>query len=65
MVDVGGKEVTQRIARAGGRITMGAATLAMIRDGSAKKGDVLGVARDRRDPGGETNVRPDSRSRTR
>src|SRR6476661_3536037 len=45
MVDVGGKEVTQRIARAGGRITMAAATLAMVRDGSAKKGDVLGVAR--------------------
>jgi len=45
MVDVGGKEVTQRIARAGGRIAMAAATLAMIRDGSANKGDVLGVAR--------------------
>ena len=45
MVDVGGKEVTQRIARAGGRITMAAATLAMIRGGSANKGDVLGVAR--------------------
>ena len=45
MVDVGAKEITQRIARAGGRITMDAATLAMIRDGSAKKGDVLGVAR--------------------
>jgi cyclic pyranopterin phosphate synthase len=45
MVDVGDKEVTQRIARAGGRIAMAAATLAMIRDGSAKKGDVLGVAR--------------------
>jgi cyclic pyranopterin phosphate synthase len=45
MVDVGGKEVTQRIARAGGRIAMAAATLAMIRGGSANKGDVLGVAR--------------------
>ena len=45
MVDVGGKEITQRIARAGGRITMDVATLAMIRDGSAKKGDVVGVAR--------------------
>ncbi len=45
MVDVGAKEITQRIARAGGRITMDAATLAMIRDGSAEKGDVLGVAR--------------------
>jgi cyclic pyranopterin phosphate synthase len=45
MVDVGGKEITQRVARAGGRITMSPGTLAMIRDGSAQKGDVLGVAR--------------------
>jgi cyclic pyranopterin phosphate synthase len=45
MVDVGGKDVTKRIARAGGRIVMQPATLALIRDGSAKKGDVLGVAR--------------------
>src|SRR5947207_14784710 len=45
MVDVGGKEITQRIARAGGRIAMAAPTLAMVRDGSATKGDVLGVAR--------------------
>jgi cyclic pyranopterin phosphate synthase len=45
MVDVGGKDVTQRLARAGGRIVMSAATLSMIREGSAQKGDVLGVAR--------------------
>ena len=45
IVDVGGKEITHRIARAGGRISMSAATLGMIKDGSAKKGDVLGVAR--------------------
>jgi cyclic pyranopterin phosphate synthase len=45
MVDVGGKDVTRRIARAGGRIAMRAETLAMIRDGTAGKGDVLGVAR--------------------
>ena len=45
MVDVGGKAVTRRVARAGGRIAMTAATLAMIRGGSAAKGDVLGVAR--------------------
>ncbi len=45
MVDVGGKDVTKRIARAGGRIVMQPATLALIRSGSAKKGDVLGVAR--------------------
>jgi cyclic pyranopterin monophosphate synthase len=45
MVDVGGKAVTRRVARAGGRITMNATTLALIRQGTAKKGDVLGVAR--------------------
>ncbi|MBK6975111.1 MAG: cyclic pyranopterin monophosphate synthase MoaC [Sterolibacteriaceae bacterium] len=45
MVDVGGKAHTQRSARAAGRIVMQPATLAMIRQGDAKKGDVLGVAR--------------------
>jgi len=45
MVDVGDKDVTRRVARAGGRIVMTAATTAMIRQGSAAKGDVLGVAR--------------------
>jgi cyclic pyranopterin phosphate synthase len=45
MVDVGAKDVTRRVARAGGRIVMQAATLALIRGGTAKKGDVLGVAR--------------------
>ncbi|HZI84982.1 MAG TPA: cyclic pyranopterin monophosphate synthase MoaC [Casimicrobiaceae bacterium] len=45
MVDVAGKAITRRIARAGGRIAMLPGTLAMIRDGRAGKGDVLGVAR--------------------
>ena len=45
MVDVADKDVTKRIARAGGRIVMQAATLARIRGGTAAKGDVLGVAR--------------------
>ena len=45
MVDVGGKDATRRVAVAGGRIVMQPATLALIRDGGAKKGDVLGVAR--------------------
>lgn len=45
MVDVGGKDVTRRVARACGRIVMQPATLALIRSGSAKKGDVLGIAR--------------------
>ena len=45
MVDVAGKDVTRRVARAGGRIVMRAATLALIRAGEATKGDVLGVAR--------------------
>jgi cyclic pyranopterin monophosphate synthase len=45
MVDVGGKDETKRIAVARGSIRMKAETLALIRDGHAKKGDVLGVAR--------------------
>ncbi|HEV3239052.1 MAG TPA: cyclic pyranopterin monophosphate synthase MoaC [Casimicrobiaceae bacterium] len=45
MVDVAAKPVTRRRARAGGRIAMQPATLALIRAGSARKGDVLGAAR--------------------
>jgi cyclic pyranopterin phosphate synthase len=45
MVDVSDKGVTSRIATAKGRVVMNPETLAMIMDGSAKKGDVLGVAR--------------------
>ena len=45
MVDVGGKAPTRRVAVAGGRIEMQAATLAIIEAGTAKKGDVLGIAR--------------------
>jgi cyclic pyranopterin phosphate synthase len=45
MVDIAGKEVTPRVARAGGRIVMRPATLELIRAGTAAKGDVLGVAR--------------------
>jgi cyclic pyranopterin phosphate synthase len=45
MVDVSDKAVTARTATARVRVVMQPATLAMIRQGSAKKGDVLGVAR--------------------
>ena len=45
MVDVSGKAITARTATARARVVMEAATLAMIQQGSAKKGDVLGVAR--------------------
>ena len=45
MVDVGDKAVTQRVALAEGVIRMEAATFALVRDGRAAKGDVLGVAR--------------------
>lgn len=45
MVDVGGKSDTQRIAVAQGYIRMAPETLALVRSGSAEKGDVLGVAR--------------------
>jgi len=45
MVDVAAKPATHRIAIAEGRIVMLPATLALIASGSAKKGDVLGIAR--------------------
>ena len=45
MVDVAAKAATHRIAVAQGRITMLPATFALIESGTAKKGDVLGIAR--------------------
>ena len=45
MVDVGAKATTSREAVAEGRISMSAEALTAIRDGTAKKGDVLAVAR--------------------
>jgi len=45
MVDIGGKSETTRVARAAGSIFMKPETLALIEAGSAKKGDVLGIAR--------------------
>ncbi len=45
MVDVADKDVTERRAVAKGRIFMAQETLALIREGAVKKGDVLSVAR--------------------
>ena len=45
MVDVSAKAETHRVARASGVIRMLPATLALIHSGTARKGDVLGVAR--------------------
>ena len=45
MVDVGDKAETVRVAVAEGHVVMQAETLAIVRDGEAKKGDVLGTAR--------------------
>ena len=45
MVDVAGKEVTFRQARAGGTVTMRTETLSLIRDKKVAKGDVFEVAR--------------------
>jgi cyclic pyranopterin phosphate synthase len=45
MVDVAAKASTHRIGVAAGRIDMLPATLALIESGTAKKGDVLGIAR--------------------
>lgn len=45
MVDVSDKEVTDRIAVAEGRVVMKPETLTYVLQGTAKKGDVLGIAR--------------------
>ena len=45
MVDVSSKPMTEREATAEGRVIMAPETLALIKSGNAKKGDVLGVAR--------------------
>jgi len=45
MVDVSAKAATERVAVAEGRVVMTRKTLAIVRKGNAKKGDVLGVAR--------------------
>ena len=45
MVDVSAKAETHRVARATGVIRMKPETLALITQGSAKKGDVIGIAR--------------------
>ena len=45
MVDVSAKEITSRVAVAEGHIVMSPATLALVEEGRAEKGDVLGTAR--------------------
>lgn len=45
MVDVSQKAATERVAVATGAVTMNPETLALVRDGNAKKGDVLATAR--------------------
>jgi len=45
MVDVSGKTVTTRVAIAEGTVLMSPGTLALVQAGTAKKGDVLGIAR--------------------
>lgn len=45
MVDIGEKSITHRLAIASGSISMQSETLALIKAGSHKKGDVLGIAR--------------------
>ena len=45
MVDVSGKNITYRTAVATGEIHVGEAIMEAVKEGSVKKGDVLGVAR--------------------
>ncbi len=45
MVDIGDKQVSRRVGIAGGTISMKTSTLELVKSGTAKKGDVLGIAR--------------------
>jgi cyclic pyranopterin phosphate synthase len=45
MVDVGGKPVSERRAKARGYVKLSPATVALVRDGTTPKGDVISVAR--------------------
>ena len=45
MVDVGHKQETERVAHAAGTITMSREAFDLVKSGSIKKGDVLGIAR--------------------
>lgn len=45
MVDVSAKEITARTAEATGRVTLSAAAVAALREGTVPKGDALSVAR--------------------
>ncbi|HZC26404.1 MAG TPA: cyclic pyranopterin monophosphate synthase MoaC, partial [Actinopolymorphaceae bacterium] len=45
MVDVSGKDVTMRTARASGRVLLSPQAVAALRDGTVPKGDALAVAR--------------------
>ena len=59
MVDVSDKPVTARTATARARVLMQPATLAMIEQGSAKKGDVLGIASEQQKDPRAVQVEPD------
>ena len=56
MVDVGAKDVTRRVARAGGRIVMLPATLALIEAGTAQQGRRAGRRPHRGDPGRQAHL---------
>ena len=45
MVDIYDKDITERMAVASGKIYMSNTSIEMVRDGTHKKGDVLGIAR--------------------
>ena len=60
MVDVGDKEVTQRIAVARSKIRMAASTLAAIESSELKKGDALATATNCGDSGSKKDKRLDS-----
>ena len=68
MVDIYGKDITERMAVASGKIYMSNASIEMVRDGTHKKGDVLGIARiagitaSKKTPGLAIQTRPSTTS---
>ena len=59
MVDVTDKDITERCATASGCIRVSREVFDAVKDGTAKKGDVLGTARIARDHGGQTDLGAD------
>ena len=60
MVDVGSKDTTTRIAKASGRVNLGAEAFRAVSENNLAKGDVLSVARNSRHPSSQANRQLDT-----